>query len=272
VALPQLSLESIPRLAADPSTSGLVGGEQYWNTTTNEARIFDAGLGRFTDLQHASRLNSSIAQVKKDPGVLTATTIGLIAASAPTLAATVTSADDATGRWANHATGAVSGNASGISTTATITRPDWTSDSVFRVKLGAAADLLAVRKWVGLWSVVPATMDASATPAAHLAAFRYDTAADGTAFWRCVTAAGTATQTVTVCTGVGAIAAATAYDMRIRLLGTAVEFYINDSLMARHTTNLPVATGMLGFGVRVATLAAGAKSIKWGRVSIAEYA
>jgi hypothetical protein len=118
-----------------------------------------------------------------------------------------------------------------------------------------------VRFWFGLASATPS---GSADPSGvHLAAFRYDTATDGTAFWRCCTKDGT-TMTVTA-TGV-AIATDTVYLFRIETDSSAVRFYIDGNLVATHTTNLPGSSTAIGPTAKVTALAAAAKSLRHSRL------
>ena len=70
--------------------------------------------------------------------------------------------------------------------------------------------------------------------------------------------------TFTTNTTTTAIAANTEYKLYINC-ATATndcKFYINDVLVATHTTNLPTATQGLGYGNRVTTLTTVAKNLK----------
>lgn len=210
-----------------------------------ELGLFLAGA----DMQHDIYKNVAAATVTATGGI-----------AAPTLTATVANADDATGMWLQHTSGALLGNASGaVSAAFTQFQRGWDVAGVFSVRLGT--DVTSQRVWVGFCSANP---EASATPAVHLAAFRYDTGVQG-GFWQCVTAAGTATQTVTT-TSVAATASG-AYRMRVHMTGSDVKFYIDGALVATHTTNLPTATQALGWAIRVTTLIAGARTVRWRRAS-----
>lgn len=193
-------------------------------------------------------------QITKNPGATTVTTIGF--AAAPTLTATTSSVDDASGPLLNHATSTTSGNASGVISAYTICRRDWIPTYETIIRTGAA--ITSIRLWIGLFSASP---DASSDPAIHIAAFRYATDADGTAFWRTVTKDGT---TINAVESSVAIAADTVYRLRIRV-NTAGEvlFFINGTLIATHTTQLPGATTLLGYGNRVTTLTNASRAIKW---------
>lgn len=199
--------------------------------------------------------------VLKNAGAATVSTVGM---AAPTLTATASNTDAADGMWLNHASGAVSGNSSGVVSAFTQTRRDWSPRIHFTVK--TPSDVSSIRLWVGVFSN---TVDASATPSVHMAAFRYDTAADGTAFWRTVTNNGGAASHAVNATSV-VVAIDTVYRFEIRLLASSVEFYINGSLVRTESSSLPAATQLLGYGVRVTTLTAAARSIKWGRIAIVQ--
>ena len=203
------------------------------------------------------------AQMVKFPG---STTWVYVAMAAPGTLGAITSVDDADGALGNFATATTLNATNGFVSAANIMRRDWLGGWVTRVKTGAATDLLGVRLWAGLTS---ADLALVATPTTqHVAAFRYDTVADsaGGAFWRCITNAGNSDVLVTV-TDV-AIAAATAYDLRIELSATDVKFYVNDVLKATHATKLPGATTILGHTVKVTNLiAATARNFKCGRMA-----
>ena len=142
----------------------------------------------------------------------------------------------------------------------TVCRRDWLPDITFRVK--TPATLSNSRLWIGLFNQ---SMDASeATTGDHVAAFRYSTAVDSSGKWQTVTNDGGATPTVND-SGVNR-SADTAYTMRIRCLSGSIEFYIDGTLVATHTTDLPGATTLLGYAVRVTALANNARSIKWSRM------
>ena len=111
------------------------------------------------------------------------------------------------------------------------------------------SDITGSRIWVGVFSADPF---ASATPALSYIAFRYDTGADGTAFWRCVTDNGSGSPTVT--TSASSIAINTSYDLRFEVGASSVAFYVNNgaSPVCTHTTTLPGSTTAMGwqFGVK----------------------
>lgn len=176
--------------------------------------------------------------------------------------ATTANVDDASGPFGETTTGPVTGNVAGcISATFSDYRRDWTPDGVFRVKTGAT--ITSVRYWVGFVSAEPRL---SATPAIHLAAFRYDTATDGTAFWRACTDNGSGTPT---CTATSlAVGASTAYTMRIRCDGTDCRFYDGVTLLHTETGTLPTATTQMGAVVGVTNVAMSARAIAFGRMSV----
>ena len=211
-----------------------------------------------SDLAAKDAIGSLRKAVYVDPGATTVSRVGLPAD--PTLTATTSNADDADGPWLNHATAATTGSASGMVSAFTVCRRDWLPDITFRVK--TPATLSNSRLWIGLFNQ---SMDASeATTGDHVAAFRYSTAVDSSGKWQTVTNDGGATPTVND-SGVNR-SADTAYTMRIRCLSGSIEFYIDGTLVATHTTDLPGATTLLGYAVRAIALANNARAIKWSRM------
>lgn len=198
-------------------------------------------------------------QVLTNAGATTLTTLGFTAA--PTASGTPTNVDDADGPLINYQSGAVSGNVGGLNSAATVCRRDWQPTFFARIKTPATITLN--RFWIGLFSGAPT---ASATPAVHLAGFRYDTTADGTAFWRLATDDSGGAPTLTTTTV--AVAADTVYDMAIRLISSGVKFWINNTYLGQHTTDLPTSTTMLSWYVTVTTLTGAARNIKISRVAL----
>jgi len=197
-------------------------------------------------------------QVCKNPVLTTVVPVGI---ASPTLTGTASNADDADGPWLNQATTAVSGNPAGVADASCVScRRDWFPEFVATVKL---VDVTAVRLWVGL--VSGSGYESSSAPNIHAAAFRYATDVDGTAFWRCVTIAGTGAAAQVTVTNVPA-AAGVKHTFRIACGAASVEFYIDDVRVATHTSVLPTGTTLLGYTVRVTTLAAAIKNLKWGHL------
>ena len=194
------------------------------------------------------------AQHLKNAGATTFSSVGLVA---PTASA-ITNVDDDTGPLGQFTTTSSSGNTAGVVTAFSVLRRAWAPEWVARVKTGAS--VADVGLWAGLFSASP---DNAADPAVHVAGFRYYTSTDGTAFWRCVTKDGT---TTTVTTTTVAVTADTAYTLRVDARESGnVRFYINSILVATHTTNLPGSSTPLGWAVRVSTLAAAIKNLKYSR-------
>jgi len=167
---------------------------------------------------------------------------------------------DAFADWTRYQSAATIGSAAGIyaqpggwgsrhnPSTAIYAHPDTTAD---------------VRLWVGFTSGDPI---ASATPSLRIAAFRYDSAVDGTAFWRCVTADGTTTQQVTVTTV--PVATSNPPVLRVDLTATEAKFYADNVLMATHATVVPSSSIALGVAARLTTLVAVAKNLYFNRIGL----
>jgi hypothetical protein len=159
---------------------------------------------------------------------------------------TATNADDADGAWTRWATSTTNDSDAGPTLTpATVfARPSWGIEA--RAWVRFQTSVATMRAWVGCVASDPM---GSSDPAIHGAAFRYDTGAgiDTTAFWRCWTNDGSGAGSVTITTV--PIALATKYDLRIKVealqgaIPNKVMFFINDTLVATHMTNLPGATG-----------------------------
>ena len=161
-----------------------------------------------------------------------------------------------------------SGDSCAMMTPFTQVRRDWDPDISFKIVTGTNAT--TVRWWVGMFSGDPSAVDTLAGLSA--AAFGYDTTADTTVFWRCKVG-DTGTQT-SFTTDV-AVVASTVYYMRIRYNPdtAAMEFYISSGnrtqpkLVTSLSTNLPVATTLLGYGATVTTLAAAARRLSVCRMN-----
>jgi hypothetical protein len=117
-----------------------------------------------------------------------------------------------------------------------------------------------IRVWIGFAN---GTTDNASDPASlQIAAFRYDTGVDGTAFWRATTKDGT---TLNVTTTSVAYTTDTPYVLGIEMEASYVDFFINGALVAHHTANLPDASTDLTWRVRQTTLANAQKFMKLGR-------
>lgn len=256
------------------SDPGAVGAGKNWlDTTTASAPVYkrrnagDTGwITMFDAAGGAPALyNREEMQVIKAAGSTSVTVLGADLTGSVT--ATQTSADDADGKFINQATSNVLNNFSGYATSIyNKFRRDHEPDFVVRVKTDPTT-IASVRYWIGLFSGDP---QASATPALSYVAFRYDTGADGTAFWRTATDNGSGSPTVTATTQ--SIAVDTAYDLRIvcRNASNDAKFYINDVLVATHTATLPTATTAIGYAIRVTTLAAAVRNLKWGGIYLSQ--
>ncbi len=197
--------------------------------------------------------------VNANPGASTASTVGMPAAL---LNATAADADDADGPWVQHTTGAVSGNATSVRSDPldSVFRRDWQPDVEFMVKVPPT--ITSIRVWVGLFSAVP---NASDDPTVHGAGFRFSTGASD-ANWQTWSNDNSGGGTINN-SGV-AVTANGVYRLRVRCLASTIQYYINGSLVATHSTNLPTATVMMGYNVSAATLTNAGRAIKWGRISI----
>lgn len=259
-------------VSASASVDSSIYASKSWTTNQFQAK----GTGGSTDSSvyvTVTRLQATIdslnqlkdkreAQELANAGATTLATIGFAAASTKT--GTITTADDANGIFQKHRTTSVSGNSAGWLSAFTLTKTDWKPEFNAYVQLDTGA-VTNSRYWVGLFSATPV---ASGVPNIHALAFRYDTGVDGTAFWRTVSIAGTGAS-ANVTTTTVAVAINTAYKLRIVVNTTSkVSFYINNVLVAVHTTTLPTSSTLLGYGCQVTTLTAGPHNIRVSRISL----
>ena len=190
------------------------------------------------------------------------TTAEAVAMAAPTATGAALANDGATGPFIQYDTSTTINLDAGWNGATNGTRTDW--GPVMTACIATDVAITDVRIWVGMFSADPM---GAADPTLHLAAFRYDTAADGTAFWRCVTEDGT---TINVTTTTIAIAIDTVYNLRIDARNSAsIKFYINGVLAATHTTNLPTSTTDLDAYAELRNLAAASKFFNLNKVHMA---
>jgi len=184
-----------------------------------------------------------------------AATIQAFGMSAWTLAGTATNNDHFSGPAVAFATSGVLNNDAGPNGPAEFRR-DWGVDATFRVITGS--DLTNARIWVALADGDPSPNNAPGT--INLAGFRYE-AGVLAGNWGCRGADGAAGSEAD--SGV-AVAASAAYRLRLLLSGSAVRFYVNDTLVVQRTTNLPTSSAYLRPWVRVRNIGtAGVRSVEF---------
>lgn len=163
---------------------------------------------------------------------------------------------------------ATTGQSASQASSGVVTRAEWQPEIVWRFK--TYTSISNARFWVGLASTSPGS---SATPAVHYGAFRYDTVADGTAFWRVCSDNASGTPEVTVTSL--AVATSTYYHIGVTMTGTAVKFYAMIggvwTLLATHTGTVPTASTTLLVYLQVTTLENVAKSIEASTVKMMTY-
>lgn len=241
--------------------------------------VWDATLGtsgQFRELADQERLMNPrpiyfdrvVLEVFPDANAVTFQNRGWLVA--PTYdSVDITIAAPTNAPYARIQTGAVSGNSGGIRPTnyggnGEAVRTEWFPDYMHRFGMGAS--IASIRSWQGFTS---ASLDAVATPTTqHVAAFRFDTSVDGTNFWRCVTCDGASNVTTTTTTV--AMAINTYYKLRIEFTSASeCTFWINDVLVATHTTNLPGSTTLISPISRIATLTSQLRRAQIGRLAVA---
>jgi hypothetical protein len=180
---------------------------------------------------------------RRDPST-TLTTIDTTGTSlTPTPNGTASSVTDNDGAWIQYLSSTTVNTEAGWSSASfTHTQTQFSPRLTFTIKTGPnSSDLENIRMWIGLFSASPTASD---NPAIHLAALRYATSSDGTAFWRTCTKDGT---TMNAQTSSISISTNTVYVVKIYCTASEVKFYINNTLAGTHTTNLPTSTTGLNY-------------------------
>jgi hypothetical protein len=241
------------------------------DVTSGRPRSFIEGESR--DLLHVDEAQGSGLRrcwgIQQNAGLTTLAQVGF--ATAPTVntpgaGASVHDDSSGNGQFIEYTTSAaIDSDAGWLSTAFSQTRRNYRF--IYDAFIKTGGDISSVRMWFGLFSATPM---ASADPAIHAAAFRYDTAVDGTAFWRAYTNDAGTPGTVTTTTQ--SIAADTTYRLRILFatgLGT-VRFYVNGVNVANHTTDIPTTTQNLGHVEQVRALAASSRVIRIGGIWVSQ--
>lgn len=150
--------------------------------------------------------------------------------------------------------------------TADITRTE--HETVYKMRIKTDTSIDDIQLWFALQSDRALTREDS-TPDVELTGFRYSTDVDGTAFWRAVTINGTGAS-ANVTTTATAIAVSTIYRLEIRITATEHKFYINEVLVATHTTTLPtLTTGLTAFlGVLSRSNTGSDRGFKWNTIDL----
>jgi hypothetical protein len=183
---------------------------------------------------------------------------------APTVTASATTnTDNATGPQIQLTTSNVSGNVALIELgVGAFVRGDWNWD--FEVIAAAGGTITSVRLWIGLFSSAPSGSDDPSGVTG--AGFHFNPASS--ANWRAWSNDGTTTGTFTD-TGVAVVASSTKR-FRLRSDGSStVQFYIDNVLVATHSSEHPSASLYHEPSAYCTTLSAATRSIRVGRFSVA---
>jgi hypothetical protein len=239
--------------------------------TTAEGVVLWVRNGRLRVRTSAGHEDELLGQVNRRQSAVSAPggdTVLLLDHTLPPVVATANitaSADDSfSGARVSYTTTAASGVDAGLISPFGLIQRQWAPYFYARVRTDASS-ITSTRLWVGLTDSELAGLAAAPTTQ-HVAAFRYDTSIDGTAFWRTVTCNGTSATTTTT---TSAIAVDTVYELIIEAnsAGTAIRYWVNGVLVSTHTTTLPGAGATLGYTARLRTLAAASRSLRFGRIA-----
>lgn len=235
--------------AVDPtpgedSGDGYGVGSQWINTTADRAFIN-------VDATATLAIWKRTTQPKNKWGVRAANASPLAVGIAnPTLANAGANANDSSNSFMTLVTTAAAGNLGGwITASFNLIRPSHDPTFEILVKTGAAADLANQRLWIGLVDAEITNVDTLAAGREFIG-FRYSSVAADPG-WMPVLNDGT-TQSVGTVLG-GAIAAATVYKLRVRVVsgGTPTAYFsVNDGAEQAMTANFPPIATDLGAIVR----------------------
>jgi hypothetical protein len=205
------------------------------------------------------------------PAASTLTAFGQVPA-VPTPVGTAANADNAYGPKTRITTAATANTNSGWLSVFTGLNPAWKPNLQALVNPGVTGGITSVRYWIGLVSAEPR---GSATPTAHIAAFRYDSTAEADdGKWRTVTSNNVAATHLVKNTKVPLLTGSPVL-LGIEsegVIGTAPRawhFSINGVRVATHRTTITTATTKLfGIVLGVTPLANSARSLDVHRVGV----
>jgi len=160
----------------------------------------------------------------------------------------------------NYATNNTNGNVAGINGN---TNYNSSASPSFQTYIQFPVAPATMRVWAGLTNQTRATMGASNNPAGDFAAFRYDTATDGTT-WRCVTK-----DNGTINAQNSGVTVTTAgVDMEIIISSGNVAFKINGVEVCNNVANLPRANQMMRYSVSMTNLVGSSHNFRIGWVYV----
>lgn len=246
---------------------------------------FNYNLGDDGNTEFAKGINSHLPSRRRGKATAVPAGTTFIVSNFPAFAhaavvgtGAASNADSPGGAFINSLTSGASSDSSTVVTATVATRRDW--NPWIRFNFCAGNSIASVRWWIGAFASDPSAL--STISSISGACFGYDTAVDGTAFWRCETGnASTAKKTTTTIP----VVANTSYTAEIRMdtanakidfymashgLLTAVKTQMPLTLVASHASSVPVAATPLLIGSTVTTLTAAAKRIVMGMVEISQ--
>jgi hypothetical protein len=228
-----------------------------WRRLDANPRISSSGLW-FNSVDDGGRLGMAEHPFRKEASwqanLANVAAISSYGTAAPTTSGAATVQNDGSGKWLQYQSGAVSGNTAGWIAPA-FTHVQLRHGPRFWARIKTPAVLAAYRLWIGIFSATPAAADDPA--GLHLLAVRWTSTLAGN--WRCCAKDGA---TLNAVDSGYALTASTVYEILIDAYDpTSVDFYIDETLRATITTNLPTTTTDLGMCVIATTTAAVAKQI-----------
>jgi hypothetical protein len=265
--------EQLPFSPDGAANSTIIGGGNggHWKSTEGALPETNGGTGvaNFNILSAlAGRRLSQIIAPANNTGIQTiGSQNGMSVAGTPAIAM------ESDGQYISYTSAATSGTNNGWTggSSSSIhpcgTNRDLRGEGVFVFKTGA--DVTNVRYYIGFTS--NSGLLTNGPTVYHVAVFGYDTAVDGTAFWRVVTMDGvTQNRVVTTIP----VATNTRYVFRVRLNSGNVEFFDDTSgwaaspTVTAQTANLPTSSQIMGTIMGNRTLANESKVIKCSSITV----
>lgn len=223
------------------STAQMITGEKY------KATLHDISPDHYRSWFVAHKSGSS------------STSLLTVGGPSNTVQGTASSYNDATGAYLDYV------SAASLNSIAGSHWPSWGEAQHllhYAVGIKTGTDITNIACYFGISA---SNFNAFPSPIVNSVMISYDTAVDGTAFWRMVTNDGSGSATRTVSSV--AVAADTRYNLRIITDSlSSYRAYVNNTLLATVTTDLPDAATVMNVVMKCQTLDANAKSVRFSNI------
>lgn len=259
VTIRDLALSRDLRSLVDAGTLSLTDGTNPI-TVEDLLEYFESGGFQFPFAPAVSS-NARFWLIQQDAGLTSLSQVGF--STAPTVNGTPSVQNLQTAQFVRYTSAAAGSALAGLLSSAfTQTRLNFRPSYKAIVRTGPS--VTEVRYWIGLFASDPM---GSSDPAIDGMGFRYDTGVDGTAFWRAWSNSGAGSEVTATSV---AVTADTTYVFTIEIShdGSEIFFFINDLLVASHSSSIPGGAVDLGHVESLITLSSGARSLSFGKLGV----